>query len=571
MLAMPVPSFAELTTLIREQEVGRTSTVTTPFGDRLLFYADLTATGRFVHFVETWLAEVRPFYANTHTSVSSTGRVMSALREEARAVVGRAVNAGPDDVVMFVGSGATAAINKLVGLLGIRIPEPLERAYRLSEHIPETMRPVVYIGPYEHHSNELPWVESIATVVEIALDEHGGISLDDLETKLAQYRGRPLQIGAFSAASNVTGVLTAVGPIAASLHAAGAYAVFDYAASGPYVPIDMHPSDPAARIDALFVSTHKFMGGPNASGVLVAHRSLFRSRVPERPGGGTVSYVAGIRRDQIDYVDRLDEREEGGTPSIIGDLRAGVAFLLKNMLGPERVLEHELELAAHAHARLARLPAVRLYGPLHAARLPILSFNIDGLHHDFVSTLLDHLFGIQNRAGCSCAGPYGHRLLGIDEVRSARYRAQIRRGMLGVKPGWVRVTLPYYASPDEIEFVLQAIAFVAEHGKAFLPLYRLHFAQGIWEHLSCPRRDVMPIELVPDALYLAAASFGAPKSDSPSRVVDTAAERLRYLAEARATADALDAEQRNQPPVFCSSIGDPEIDPLIWFYFVHRA
>src|SRR5260370_10831396 len=237
--------------------------------------------------------------------------------------------------------------------------------------------------------------------------------------------------------------------------------------------MNMHPADRDERIDALFVSTHKFMGGPNASGVLVAHRSLFRSTRPERPGGGTVDYVGGVGRLQIDYTTHRDEREEGGTPSIIGDLRAGVAFLLKDMLGPERILEHEVALAASSVARLSRHPRITVYGPTNERRLSIVSFNVKGLHHDFVSTLLDHLFGIQNRSGCSRAGPYGHRLLGIQHQRSALYRAQIAKGNLGVKPGWGRVSLPYYASDDEIDFVLRAIELVADRGEAFLPLYKL--------------------------------------------------------------------------------------------------
>src|SRR6185503_21197559 len=390
-----MPTFKEATEILRIQEVGKTASILTPFGRRLLFYADLTATGRFVHFVEAWLSQVRPYYANTHTAVSSTGR---------------AVNAGPDDVVVFVGSGATAAVNKLVGLLGITIPEPLEREHRLSAHIPEDKKPVVFVGPYEHHSNQLPWSCSTATLVEIALDERGCVSLTDLEQKLRAFRHRSLKIGAFSAASNVTGLLTDVRRVAATLHRGGALAVFDYAASGPYVPIDMHPADPDERIDALVISPHKFMGGPNASGLLVAHRDLFRTTRPERPGGGTVDYVSGSHRDQIDYVKRLDDREEGGTPSIIGDLRAGVAFLLKEMVGPAHILEHEIALARRALARLARHPRIDVYGPTEQPRLAILSFNVKGLHHDFVSTLLDHLFGIQNRTECSCAGPYGHRL-----------------------------------------------------------------------------------------------------------------------------------------------------------------
>jgi len=564
-----VSRFEELTELLRLQEVGRGAPLETPFGLRRIFYADSTATGRFVHFVEAWLSQVRPYYGNTHTAVSSTGRVMSLLREQARSVVRRAVHAGPDDVVMFVGSGATAAVNKLVGLVGLSIDEPLDREFALSSHIPEARRPVVFVGPYEHHSNELPWVESAATVVEVGLDDRGRISIDDLEAKLARYRDRPLRIGSFSAASNVTGLLTDVPRVAQALHRGGAFACFDYAASAPYAPIDMHPADGDARLDAIFVSPHKFMGGPNASGILVANRALLRSKRPERPGGGTVNYVGGPGRAQIDYTTHMDEREEGGTPSIIGDLRAGVAFLLKEMLGPDAILAHETACAARAIERLRRHPRITLYGPTSEPRLAILSFNVKGLHHDFVSTLLDHLFGIQNRSGCSCAGPYGHRLLGIEPAVSARYRAQIAAGHLGIKPGWVRVSLPFYASDDEIEFVLRAIEFVADRGDTFLPLYRLGIADGSWQHVEHPMHDAQPIELTPDALRDAAARFCAPRPEASLPGVEVDRERAGYLHEAARLADDLDARWRRDPPVYRTSLGNAEIDPLIWFRFVH--
>lgn len=563
-----MPTFQEATALLRLQEVGKNASIETPFGERVIFYADLTATGRFVHFVEAWLSQVRPYYANTHTAVSSTGRVMTKLREQARDVIRKAVGAGPDDVVVFVGSGATAAVNKLVGLLGISIPEPLEREHRLSAHIPEDKRPVVFVGPYEHHSNQLPWSCSIATIAEIKLDERGCVCLDDLEAKLRQYAHRPLKIGAFSAASNVTGLLTDTKRIAAALHRGGAYAVFDYAASGPYVPIDMHPANPDERIDAIFVSPHKFMGGPNASGLLVANKALFRTARPERPGGGTVDYVAGSSLDQIDYVKRLDEREEGGTPSIIGDLRTGVAFLLKEMVGPAQILEHEVTLARRALERLTRHPRIDVYGPKAEPRLAILSFNVKGLHHDFVSTLLDHLFGIQNRAGCSCAGPYGHRLLGIEQKRSSLYRAQIARGIVGIKPGWVRVSLPYYASDTEIDFVIRAIEFVADKGDLFLPLYRLSWVEGLWQHIERPMCDAMPIELTAQALCDAAERFNGPPRSFAAPDVDLDRVRARYLEEAEALAVKLEARQRETPPVYRTTMGDAAIDPLIWFRFV---
>jgi selenocysteine lyase/cysteine desulfurase len=562
-------SFEDVAAFIRQHEVGRRACVETPFGRRLMFYADLTATGRYLHFVERWVERIRPFYANTHTAVSSTGRITTALREKAREVVARAVKAGEDDIVLFTGAGATAAVNKLVGLLGLRIAEPLERAYGLSAHIPAAERPLVLIGPYEHHSNELPWVESVAEVVEVDLDAAGRIDLQDLERKLALHADRPLKVGSFSAASNVTGVLSDVAAIARVLHRGGAYAVFDYAAAGPYVPIDMHPADPEAAIDALFLSTHKFVGGPQASGLLVANRALFRNARPERPGGGTVHYVSGSGRDSIDYVTRLDEREEGGTPAIIGDVRAGTAFLVREMIGPERIREHEVLLARRALERLRKHPRIHLLGPHDLERLAILSFNIEDLHHDLVSALLDHLFGIQNRAGCSCAGPYGHRLLGIDRATSERFRALIRRGIDGIKPGWVRVTIPFYANEHDVEFLLSAIEFVADHGRAFVPRYRLSWRDGVWRHVERPAPDIEPIELTVEALEEAAQSFATGDHEAPMSELQVLGERARYFEEARDMARALEDRWRHESPEWNPGSGEAQVDELRWFDYVH--
>ncbi len=563
-------TFAEVASFIRQNEVGRRASIETPYGRRMLTYADLTATGRYLHFVEAWMRRVRPFYANSHTAISSTGRIMTELREEARRVVRRSLNAGPEDVVLFVGAGATAAVNKLVGLLGLRISEPLEREFQLSRHIPQDRRPVVFVGPYEHHSNELPWLESVADVVEVALAADGSMDFVDLEAKLSAYKDRPLKIGAFSAASNVTGILSDVPRLAATLHRYGAYACVDYAAAAPYVPIDMHPAKPDERLDAVFLSTHKFVGGPQGSGVLVANRALFRTRTPERPGGGTVDYVSAFERVAVDYVSRLDEREEGGTPMVLGDLRAGVAFLVREMMGPARILEHERTLAASALARLSRHPRIELLGPLTLPRLAIFSFNVRGLHHDLVSALLDQLFGIQNRAGCSCAGPYGHRLLGIDRPRSERYRTQINRGLLGIKPGWVRLCLPYYASEEDVEFILRAVEFVAEHGEDFIASYQLGWQDGIWRHLDRPTHDVPPLELTVDALEEAAQSFSAGDHEAPMSEAKLRQERARYFEEAhRAAAQGRERSALTPPHAFNVPTGQPEIDGLVWFKYLH--
>jgi len=331
------------------------------------------------------------------------------------------------------------------------------------------------------------------------------------------------------------------------------------------VPIDMHPADEDERIDALYISPHKFIGGPQASGILVAHEALFRTRTPERPGGGTVDYVSAFDRVSVDYVRRLDEREEGGTPAIMGDLRAGVAFLVKEMIGPDRILEHEIEIARRAHDRLSKNPRIRILGGGESPRLAILSFNVDRLHHDLVSVLLDHLFGIQNRAGCSCAGPYGHRLLGIDRATSERYRAQIHRGVLGIKPGWVRISLPFYASDADLDFILGAVEFVADHGRDFIPAYELDWNDGVWRHVEKPVPDVPPIELTVEALEEAAQSFAAGDHEAPLSEAQLAAERARWFVEAERTAAELRARWERERPVHGPRSGDPEIDALTWF------
>lgn len=582
-----MPSFEEVAAWIRRSEVGRSAQVRTPFGLRRILYADLTASGRALSFIEARVADALPLYANVHSAFSTVGRATNALRESARQAIGRAVGAGPEDVVLFVGSGATAAVNKLVGMLGLRVPEPLEREYHLLRAIPRQQRPVVLAGPYEHHSNELPWLESIAELVEVDLSPDGSIDLADLQRKAHAYRDRPLRIGAISAASNVTGVLTDVRAVCRVLHAEGAVACVDYAAAGPYVPIDMHPSDPAERIEAIFLSTHKFMGGPGASGVLVAHESLFRSRVPERPGGGTVDYVGpglagrtpccgrvdsvddrdadASSRLRVDYAPRLADREEGGTPNILGDVRAGYAFALKDLAGPEQILAHELRLAERALARLRKHPLLRLLGPTRGARLPILSFNVAGLHHELVAVLLDHLFGVQVRAGCSCAGPYGHRLLGIDGARSDRYRQLIHAGLRGVKPGWVRLSLPYYASDADVEYLLAAVEAVADLGEQFVPLYELSWRDGSWRWCA----EAAPGGVPADGLAALWPSHAPPpEPEAPLDEAELARERARSLDEARGRAAELRERWRRAPPSWSRPTGIREVDELVWFRYV---
>jgi selenocysteine lyase/cysteine desulfurase len=557
---------AALIEWIRQTVIGADEAVPGPFGHRRVTYADYTASGRALSSIEDYIrAAVLPLYANTHSESSGTGLQTTRFREDARRIIRDAVGGGGDHCVIFCGSGSTAAIDRMIGVLNLRIPHDLDARYGLSKHIPAAERPVVFIGPYEHHSNELPWRESIADVVVIHEDLGGGIDLADLEAELERHRDRPLKIGSFSAASNVTGILSDTRAVSVLLHRHGALSFWDFAAAAPYVRIDMGPTGEAGDAaldykDAIVLSPHKLIGGPGTPGVLVARRELFRNSVPVVPGGGTVSYVNPTEQQ---YLADPERREEGGTPAIVESIRAGLVFALKQAVGEDAIREREESFIRRAIAAWQGHPNIDILGNLDAKRLSIVSFVVRYgkrfLHHNYVVALLNDLFGIQSRGGCSCAGPYGHRLLGIDLDRSHEFQREIARGCEGIKPGWVRVSFNYFTSEPTFAYVLDAVRLVAGQGWRLLPAYDFDQGTGLWRHRAGaggPPMSLRDVRFTPGGLLWDDRRRQEPESRLPAYLEDA----RRILAAAPDPAAAAPARVELTP----------DFEQLRWFPLPHE-
>ena len=557
---------------LKGEVVGANHGFRTPFGIRRMLYADYVASGRCVGFIEDYLRRLQASYGNTHTEDDFTGKAMTTLLHQAEERIKQLVGGDARTRLVAVGTGATGAIHKFQELIGVSAP-PVTRARlrALVEALPAEQQqaaaelrerlaarsPVVFIGPYEHHSNEVTWRESLAEVVAVDLTAAGELDLDDLERKVSdpRYADR-FKIGSFSAASNVTGIVTPTHAVARILRRHGALACFDFAASAPYVEIDMN-RDPESRFDAIFLSPHKLLGGPGSSGLLLFDEAIYRRDLPPTVGGGgTVDYV---NADDHDYTQGVEDRERAGTPGTFQVLRAALALELKDALGVAWIEERERALLERAMRRLAAIEGVELLGhPDPARRIAMVAFLVRHddryLHPKLVTQLLNDLFGIQARAGCACAGPYGHRLLGIGLDRSLRYRELTRRGHLGMKPGWARISLHFTMDEDDVDYLADAIEFVARHGHAFLGDYAFDLASGAWTHRSEPAE-------VSGRFGLEGALAGATPSVPLDPEADKRSDYARSLAEARASAQARQAE--DAPPWV---VLPPALEELSFFY-----
>jgi len=487
---------------LRNELIGKDYKFETPYGERLLTYADFTASGKALSFIEKYLLEIQQCYGNTHTEDDMTGEVMTKILHKSEIIIKRHLNAEKNCYLIPSGTGATGAIERFAKIIGIyispatkiRIDNIIKEYINCDKGIDDIINkstdlliniPVVFIGPYEHHSNILIWKEGLAELVEIGLNQDGTLDLDDLKRKVSdiKYKDR-LKIGSFSAASNVTGIITPVLDVAEILHENYALACFDFAACAPYVEINMNKSE-KSYFDAIYLAPHKFLGGPGTSGILVINKKLYDKTIPPTvAGGGTVNYVSSFGQD---YINNVEEREMAGTPGIIQIIKAALAIELKNLIGIDNIEVKEKYYTQKIIYRLKTNSNIEILGPTDENnRLPIISIKImhkdKYIHPRYAAKLINDLFGIQTRAGCSCAAPYGHRLLDISDETSKIFREFVEDGISSVKPGWLRFNIHYIMNEDEVDFICQAIEFIAEFGYLFLSDYVVDIRTGKWRH-----------------------------------------------------------------------------------------
>ncbi|HNF72741.1 MAG TPA: aminotransferase class V-fold PLP-dependent enzyme, partial [Chitinophagaceae bacterium] len=455
--------------------------IDTPFGRKKMIYADWIASGRLYAPIEkTMLEEIGPYCANTHTETTLTGTLMTRSYHESKRYIKKQVHASEDDALIFSGSGMTDSISKLQRILGLRMPERSRHFITPYHRVTENERPVVFITHLEHHSNHTSWLETLADVEIISPDAEGRVSLDHFAELLNTYQHRPLKIASVSACSNVTGIFTPYYQIAEMIHDAGGFCFVDFACSAPYVPIDMHPENPKQSLDAIFISPHKFLGGPGTPGVMVMNRKLYQNAVPDHAGGGTVKFTTPWRYHE--YIDNLEDREDGGTPPFLQGIRAALSFKLKHEMNPDMMLQREEVLLKKVFDTLNTIPNLHILAKHLTHRIGAISFYIDDLHFNLGVKLLNDLFGIQVRGGCACAGTYGHYLLNISREESDTIIRRLHQGELFVRPGWIRLSIHPTHSDEEVDRILEGIAYVAAHFRELSEKYSYNTRKNIFHY-----------------------------------------------------------------------------------------
>ena len=468
----------------RDQIIGIDQTFESPYGEQKLIYTDWTASGRLYRPVEEKLMnEFGPFVANTHTETSTSGAAMTLAYHEARNIIKRHVNANENDVLITEGSGMTGVVNKFQRILGLKVSE------NLKDHttIPDEIRPIVFVSHMEHHSNQTSWLETIADVEVVPCNDAGLVCLHKFEECIKKHEHRQIKIASITSCSNVTGIKTAYHEVAKLIHQYNGLCFVDFACSGPYVDIDMHPNEEGTHLDAVFFSPHKFLGGPGSSGVLIFNKKLYKNLVPDNPGGGTVSYTNPW--GEHDYFDDVETREDGGTPAFLQTIRIALSIQLKDQMGTDMIMRRENEVNSKLFDTLESISNIKILAPNHKDRLSIFSFYVDNVHFNLVVKLLNDRYGIQTRGGCSCAGTYGHFLLNVDQETSHNIKGQIQEGCSTEKPGWVRLSIHPTITDVEVDFICESLKELCANIDEWSKDYEYDFAKNDYVH-----KLVTPIE-----------------------------------------------------------------------------
>ncbi len=438
----------------------------TPYGSRYMINADSTASGSFYKPIENFInTNVIPYYNNTHSN-SFSGQMMNLLISKSKEKIAKSIRAKETDKILFTGNGCTGAIQHIIHMLNLK--EPNQNA-------------VVFISEGEHHSNDLPWRHLPIDLVVIPIDKETGlIRIDMLKKYLKKYQNKSIKLISMIAASNITGVIQPIDEISILGHKYGAMVMFDYATGGSYLSINMHRDESVGNyIDILVFSLHKFLGGPNTPGLLVVREQCCRNNIPFCPGGGTVRFVT---EQMQKYSDDIETRENGGTPNIVGCIKAGLCFELKDKY-QRYISKREEWLVRYVNKYMDKLgDLVEIINPKeNLQRLPILSFKIKDIHYNLVVVLLNDLFGIQSRGGISCCSMYAQKILDIsDEKKEKIYKSIIKDKGVPSFYGWCRITFHYSMPKYLVDYILQSIEFVAKNARTFKQMYMYDPKKNNW-------------------------------------------------------------------------------------------
>jgi selenocysteine lyase/cysteine desulfurase len=460
----------------------------TPYGNRYMINADATASGFFYKPIDNFIqTNIVPYYNNTHSNAFA-GQMMNLFISKSKQKIAKSIGANKNDKILFTGNGCTGAIQHIIHMLNLKTKKESGK------------NPVVFISEAEHHSNDLPWRHLPIDLVVIPIDLATGlINLDKLKKYLKKFSDRPLKLVSFIAVSNITGVVQPIEDICILCHKYGTLVMFDYATGGPYIPINMHLDESTGNyIDIIVMSTHKFLGGPNTPGLLVVRESCCRNDIPFCPGGGTVRFVTD---EMQKYSDDIETRENGGTPNIVGCIKTGLCFELKDKY-QKYITSRELWLVRYVQGRLTSLKdLIEILTPLdNSERIPIFSFRIKNIHYNLVAGLLSDLFGIQTRGGISCCSMYAQKILNIsDEKKKDVYQSIIENKGVPNYYGWCRITFHYSMPKYIVDYIIDAVEFVGKHAKKFKTYYVYDAKKNNWYYsdINNPKtKDVLLESLV---------------------------------------------------------------------------